>query len=76
MLARVFRFQHVLQHIRPAEEMNWIDIALAWHYHDQSHFNKEFAAFTGLTPSDYIDLRAKYHADFGKNENGHFVPIG
>jgi AraC-like DNA-binding protein len=76
MLARVFRFQHVLQRIQPTGDSNWVEIAHTCHYHDQSHFNKEFTAFTGLTPSDYIDLRSKFITNLGATESGHFVPIG
>lgn len=76
MLARVYRFQQVLQHIQPRAAINWTDLALSCHYHDQAHFNKEFAAFSGLTPTQYIAHRASYVADVSTDESGHFVPIG
>lgn len=75
-LARVFRFQQVLTHIPLIHNINWIEIAHNCHYHDQSHFNKEFAAFSGLTPSDYVALRSQYKDAISDDDSGHFVPIG
>ena len=56
-LARIFRFQHVLQSIRPGQTLNWADIAHECHYNDQSHFNRDFVDLTGVRPSDYVALR-------------------
>jgi AraC-like DNA-binding protein len=35
---------------------NLVDIALDAGYYDQSHFNKDFKLFTGLTPTDFFKL--------------------
>lgn len=76
-LARIFRFQQVLQAIDPTQTINWSAIAQHCHYHDQSHFNKEFAAFTGLTPNRYLDARRVIFGDsLQQGESIHFVPIG
>jgi AraC-like DNA-binding protein len=71
-LARLFRFQDVLHAIHP--NTNWVDIALACGYYDQAHFNHEFAAFTGLSPSQYIDYRQMVFDDV--QDWIHFVPAG
>ena len=76
-LARIYRFQHVLNSIDPQQPLNWIDIAHQNHYYDQSHFNKDFMAFTGLSPTMYVEIRrAIYGDDVQKGQGIHFVPIG
>lgn len=74
-LARIYRFQQVLQHIKPIQAPDWAAIAHQCHYHDQSHFNKDFATFTGETPSNYVKLLQPYLESSG-DESAHFVPIG
>lgn len=76
-LARIFRFQQVLQTIDPTQPINWSAIAHHCHYHDQSHFNKEFKGFTELTPNQYIEARrAVFGEQLQQGESIHFVPIG
>jgi AraC-like DNA-binding protein len=50
---RLMRFQHALNLVRHSGDVNWTEIALMCGYYDQSHFIKEFQAFSGLTPSAY-----------------------
>jgi AraC-like DNA-binding protein len=52
---RVARFRGAIARIatRPA---SWADLALAAGYSDQSHFNREFREFAGVTPGHYRDL--------------------
>ena len=56
-LARVFRFQYMLQ------IMNTADNKTAWagHYYDQSHFIHEFKSLSGLTPSQFKSLSVLYN---------------
>jgi AraC-like DNA-binding protein len=56
-LARFYRFEHVLSAIDPAQPVDWTQLARRSHFYDQSHFNKDFVAFTGHTPGDYMRLR-------------------
>jgi AraC-like DNA-binding protein len=56
-LARFYRFEHVLSVIDPAQPVDWTQLARQSHFYDQSHFNKDFVAFTGHTPGDYLRLR-------------------
>jgi AraC-like DNA-binding protein len=54
---RVLRFQRALDRVSACDRrdaLDWIGIALANGYADQSHFNRDFRAFTGVTPSEYV----------------------
>jgi AraC-like DNA-binding protein len=62
-LARLHRFQHIVNTVDPTQSVDWTQIAHQYLYYDQSHFIKEFAAFTGYRPTDYIRLRRKVHSD-------------
>jgi len=56
-LARLYRFKHVLKSINPTRPIDWTQVAHQSCYYDQSHFNKDFMAFTGHTPTEYLRLR-------------------
>jgi AraC-like DNA-binding protein len=62
-LARLYRFNHVLNIIDKAPSSDWGMIARQAHYYDQSHFNKDFEAFTGHNPTEYLHLRRQIHID-------------
>jgi len=62
-LARFYRFGHVLCSIDPTQPVDWTRIAYQTYYYDQSHFNKDFAAFTGHSPTDYLRLRQRLRAE-------------
>lgn len=75
-LSRIYRFQRVLNKIDPMTPIVWGDIAYACHFYDQSHFNREFAAFTGMSPTDYLLFRqSMLAAQPQQGEGVHFVPI-
>ena len=50
---RVQRFQKSLHLIANRPTTNWVDVALACGYYDQSHFINDFRGFAGITPSHY-----------------------
>jgi AraC-like DNA-binding protein len=54
---RVRRFQRVLRQIDGQSEMDWVRIALEAGYYDQSHFNRDFKRFSGITPGQYARLQ-------------------
>jgi AraC-like DNA-binding protein len=54
MFARIARFQYVMQTLRYTAFHAWPSLALDCGYYDQAHFIKEFKAFTGATPSEFI----------------------
>lgn len=62
-LARLIRFEHVLHAIDPVQPVNWAQVAHQCGYYDQAHFNKDFAAFTGHNPTDYLQLRRRAHLE-------------
>lgn len=60
-LARLIRFEHVLRSINPAHPVDWTRIAQQCGYYDQSHFNKDFLAFTGHSPTGYLNQRRRVY---------------
>jgi methylphosphotriester-DNA--protein-cysteine methyltransferase len=62
-IARLYRFQHVLQSIDPLNPVDWTRVAHQALYYDQSHFNKDFTAFTGHTPTEYLRLRQQVYVE-------------
>ncbi|MET8638731.1 hypothetical protein ACWEQ2_35615 [Streptomyces sp. NPDC004096] len=46
--------------INPAGPIDWGGIAGGAGYFDQSHFGHEFRAFTGLTPTRYVEVRRRF----------------
>lgn len=58
-LARLLRFEQALEVL--AADGAGTDLgrlALACGYYDQAHFNRDFRAFAGVTPTDYLTRRA------------------
>jgi AraC-like DNA-binding protein len=68
LFCRVQRFQRVLRHItgrarRSGEDrrdIDWTQIALGCGYFDQPHFNHDFRAFSGISPSTYVANRTGF----------------
>ncbi|SCF22887.1 transcriptional regulator, AraC family [Micromonospora chokoriensis] len=59
-LARAYRFTATVLSINPAEPIDWADLANSAGYFDQAHFGHEFRAFTGLTPTRYVEVRRRF----------------
>lgn len=57
---RIGKFQGVLETIEHRRQVDWAHVALSCGYYDQSHFIKEFKAFSGLNPSRYIVERSEF----------------
>ena len=64
-LARLYRFRHVLYSLDPdpTHHVEWGQIAYQARYYDQSHFNQDFEAFTGHTPTEYLRLFRQIYID-------------
>jgi AraC-like DNA-binding protein len=62
-LARCYRFANVLRSVDPKKTADWTQIAHAAGFYDQSHFNRDFAAFTGFSPTRYLQLRRRLHEE-------------
>jgi transcriptional regulator GlxA family with amidase domain len=59
---RIRRFNEVLTHIERLTTVDWLDVALSCGYFDQAHFNHDFRAFAGLSPSAYLrDRMSRTH---------------
>jgi AraC-like DNA-binding protein len=56
VFCRIRRFQTVIHQINAGDRVDWAGVALDSGFYDQSHLNREFRAFTGLTPSEYRPL--------------------
>jgi AraC-like DNA-binding protein len=76
-LGRLYRFADILSTIEPTQPIEWTLVAHQFHYHDQSHFIRDFREFTGHTPGDYLRLRRLMHAK-NPDRAGHarLLPIG
>ncbi|ASW52928.1 helix-turn-helix domain-containing protein [Plantactinospora sp. KBS50] len=59
-LARAHRFAAAAFAIDPAGPVDWGELAHAAGYFDQAHFGHEFRAFTGLTPTRYVEVRRRF----------------
>ena len=55
---RVARFARVLERLKREPGAAWADVAAGAGYADQPHFNREFLAFSGFSPSRYRALAA------------------
>lgn len=64
--SRIIRFNYIFEIMKEGKN-SWIRIALDSGYFDQSHFIKEFKAFTGEEPSGY-GFTEKSMANFFLNE--------
>jgi len=51
---RIQRFQRVLAQVHCNAMPDWGQVALHCGYFDQSHLIRDFLAFSGLTPADYL----------------------
>src|SRR5919106_4379617 len=58
-VARFYRFAKVLRLIDVALPVDLTLIAHQSQFYDQSHFYKDFMAFTGHSPSEYVRLRRR-----------------
>ena len=57
LLARILRFDHVVALLRHADPERWAEVAYDCGYYDQAHFNRDFRAFAGSTPSAFLASR-------------------
>jgi AraC-like DNA-binding protein len=64
---RIIRFQKAVKEIEKCHEVNWASFALDCGYFDQSHFISDFKAYSGFTPTQYVER---------KNDVLNYVPVG
>jgi len=58
--ARVQRFQRVLTQVGLGREIDWAGVVAQCGYYDQAHFIHDFRAFSGFTPTEYVE-HSKVH---------------
>ncbi len=76
VLARIYRLQALLEEVDPRRSVNWSALAHSADFYDQAHFNREFRRFSGLYPSQYLDLRRREFPELAKGDYVHFAPEG
>jgi AraC-like DNA-binding protein len=54
LFARVHRFNRVLATAREVAAPDWAELAFEYGYFDQSHLIRDFVAFSGISPADYV----------------------
>ncbi|MFE3173332.1 helix-turn-helix domain-containing protein [Amycolatopsis sp. NPDC059090] len=59
-LARTYRFTAAVFALDPTGPIDWGELASRAGYFDQAHFGHEFRAFTGLTPTQYVEVRRRF----------------
>lgn len=52
--ARIRRFREAVQTLHTGTGPSWAELALQLGYFDQAHFSKDFRAFSGMSPSEYL----------------------
>ena len=57
VFCRLRRFRRALDQVAHQRIVNWTDVALACGYYDQAHFNHDFRAFAGMSPTMYEKYR-------------------
>ncbi len=76
-MQRILRFSQVFAQIHDREHVDWAELSLELGYSDQSHFIRDFSAFSGYRPRRFVEdghERLNFfpvEADvFGENEDG------
>jgi AraC-like DNA-binding protein len=69
--ARLYRFAHALRLIDSAEFVDLTCLTYQSGFYDQSHFNRDFIAFTGHSPSEYVQLRQRVQAENPEHADAH-----
>jgi AraC-like DNA-binding protein len=63
-VARLNRLARVLGLIDSAQSVDLTRIAHQAQFYDQSHFNRDFGAFTGLSPTEYVQRRQRVQVEY------------
>ena len=58
LYARIMKFRRVIEELKLLESVDWPDLALGCGYYDQAHFIRDFRAFAGATPTEFLKCRS------------------
>jgi AraC-like DNA-binding protein len=53
LYSRINRLRSVVERVARGGEVAWADLASEYGYYDQSHLNRDFREFSGVTPGEY-----------------------
>lgn len=56
LMARIVRFDRLLQHLKTGGRGTWTDLALEFGYYDQAHLVRDVKEFSGVTPTQVRPL--------------------
>ena len=65
---RIVRFNEILLLIMEKKSIAWGDICAGCYYYDQSHFIREFKAFCGYSPQEFLVHQ-------GEHPEANFFPL-
>lgn len=68
-LARIARFQALLERLRSGEPGRFAEIAPRYGYYDQAHLVRDFRAFAGRTPSRFVADEGIFSACFSRPQD-------
>lgn len=54
LFCRVRRFREAVERLRAGRDPSWAALAADCGYYDQAHLNRDFRAFAGMTPGEYV----------------------
>ncbi len=57
LFCQILRHKYILEFIYQNPELQWNDLLLNGYYYDFSHFTKDFTKFSGLKPSEYLQIK-------------------
>jgi AraC-like DNA-binding protein len=72
--ARIHRFQHLLALVERTPSADWSELAVQCGYFDQSHLIRDFVAFSGLSPTDFLQ-RQRVLRESGTHLKRHHLAV-
>jgi AraC-like DNA-binding protein len=70
-VARIFRFQRAVRLLKTSHRpVRWTDLALECGYYDQAHLIREFGAFSGKTPTEFVRQSLPLMVAWSEDEDG------
>lgn len=74
IFSRIQRFQKIIAQLRQPYDADWAQLAAENGYFDQSHLIRDFVAFSGFTPGDFV-RRLKHFRQTGSHVKFNHMPL-